>query len=119
MPGDGGLGLGPDPGVFARAALGSCLAMGYVMWAAQLGVPLRGVEMVVEADYDARGMLGVDDSISPGWSAVRYTVAIDSSAPQDVIEKVVNQADKYSSLLDAFQRPLSVTRKLVLTKAEA
>jgi hypothetical protein len=25
MPGDGGAGLGPDPGVFGRAALGSCL----------------------------------------------------------------------------------------------
>ena len=30
MPGDGGAGLGPDPGVLGRAGLGSCLAMGYV-----------------------------------------------------------------------------------------
>ena len=36
MPGDGGAGLGPDPGVYGRAALASCLAIGYVMWASRL-----------------------------------------------------------------------------------
>src|SRR5262245_25752913 len=44
MPGDGGDGLGPDPGVFARMGLGSCLAMGYVGWAAMLDVPIGSVE---------------------------------------------------------------------------
>src|SRR3972149_10763729 len=43
-PGDGGDGLGPDPGVFGRAALGSCLAMGYAIWASQLDVTLASVE---------------------------------------------------------------------------
>src|SRR3970282_842735 len=56
MPGDGGAGLGPDPGVLVRAGLGSCLAMGYVQWAALLDIPLDSVEVVVEADYDAGGM---------------------------------------------------------------
>ena len=50
MPGDGGDGLGPDPGVLARASLGSCLAMGYVIWAALLEVPLESVEVQVDAE---------------------------------------------------------------------
>src|SRR4051812_20613639 len=80
MPDDGGAGLGPDPGVFGRAALGSCLAMGYVFWAARLDVDIDSVEVDVEADYDARGMLGVDDGVRPGWGAMRYTVRIASSS---------------------------------------
>ena len=32
----GGTGLAPTPGVFGRAALGSCLAVGYMMHAAKL-----------------------------------------------------------------------------------
>jgi len=112
MPGDGGSGLGPDPGVYGRAALGSCLAMGYVMWAAHLNVPIEDVEVTVEADYDARGMLGLDDSVSPGWSAVRYKVAITSPDSYERVRDLVETADRYSSILDCLTRPLNVTREL-------
>jgi uncharacterized OsmC-like protein len=112
MPGDGGSGLGPDPGVYGRAALGSCLAMGYVMWAAHFDVPLDSVEVVVETDYDARGMLGVDDAVSPGWPAVRYRVSITSRAEHARVMEVIETADRYSSILDCFKRPLDVRREV-------
>src|SRR3990172_11191230 len=79
---DGGNGEGPDPGVYGRAALGTCVAMGYALWAAQLGVPVDGIEVDVHADYNAVGMYGVDDSVAPGWGAMRYIVRIESSAPE-------------------------------------
>jgi uncharacterized OsmC-like protein len=116
MPGDGGAGLGPDPGVYGRAALASCLAVGYVMWAARLDVPLNSVEVVVEADYDARGIYAVDETITPGWPAVRYTVRIESSAPEARVKEVIETADRYSSILDAFKRPLDVRREVELTQ---
>ena len=114
MPGDGGAGLGPDPGVFGRAALGSCLAMGYVMWAAHLDLPVERVEVVVEADYDARGMLGLDDSVTAGWTGLRYRVEIKSSAPEDKLREMVEYADRYSSILDFYRRPHEITRELVI-----
>ena len=40
---DGGEGTAPDAGVLVRAALGACLAQGYMMWAARLDVPLTHV----------------------------------------------------------------------------
>ena len=46
----GGCEQGPTPGMFARGALGSCLAMCYVMWAAKLQVPITHIEVEVEAD---------------------------------------------------------------------
>jgi uncharacterized OsmC-like protein len=112
MPGDGGAGLGPDPGVFGRAALGSCLAMGYAMWAAKLDIPVDSVEVVVEADYDARGMYGVDDSVSPGWTAVRYTAHISSPAGEEKVRELVEFADRHSPLLDDFRRAIPVTGEL-------
>jgi len=115
MPGDGGAGLGPDPGVFARAAFGSCLAMGYVFWAAHLDVPLRGVAVTVETDYDARGILGVDDAVPPGWSAVRYKVELQSDAPEARLREMVEIADRHSSILDCLRRPLAVTREVVVS----
>ena len=39
----GGLNNGPNPGVYGRAALGSCLAIGYGMWAARLDIAVRSL----------------------------------------------------------------------------
>ena len=46
----GGTAQGPDPGFIVRSALGTCFAMGYVIWAAHLGVPVSNVEVDIEAE---------------------------------------------------------------------
>jgi len=109
MPGDGGAGLGPDPGVLTRAGLGSCLAIGYVMWASVLDIPLDAVEVTVESDYDALGMYGIDDSVPPGWPAVRYTASISSPAPEEKVRELVEYADRHSSVLDIIRRAVPVS----------
>ena len=117
MPGDGGAGEGPDPGVLVRAGLGSCLAMGYVQWAARLEIPLDSVEVVVEADYDARGMFGVDESVPAGWTAVRYTTTISSPAPPERVRELVETADRHSPVLDDVRRALPVKGELRIQTA--
>lgn len=112
MPGDGGAGEGPDPGVLVRAGLGSCLAMGYVQWAARLEIPIDSVEVTVEADYDARGMFGVDESVPAGWTGVRYTATISSPAPPERVRELVETADRYSPILDDVRRALPVKSEL-------
>ncbi len=109
---DGGNGEGPDPGVYGRAALGSCLAMGYALWAAKLGVPLTSVEVEVHADYDARGMFGIDSSVPAGWTGVRYIVTVESTAPEADVRRLLDYADSVSPLLDDFARALPVEREL-------
>lgn len=113
--GDGGAGLGPDPGVFGRAALGTCLAMGYMQWAAVMEVPIDSLEVVVEADYNAAAMFAVDDSSPPGWSAIRYSVDISSSAPEERVRELVDHTDRYSPLLHDFAKPVPITRTLHIT----
>ena len=112
---DGGNGEGPDPGVFGRAALGSCLAMGYAQWAAVLGVPFDKIEVEVHADYDASAMFGLDRSKPPGWGAMRYIVRVESSAPEAEVMRVIEHADTLSPLLDDFARALPVSRELHIT----
>jgi hypothetical protein len=79
------------------------------MWGRYFDVPLDSVEVVVEADYDARGILGLDDSVTPGWQSMRYVVNISSPAPEEDVRQMVEHADKHSSLLDAFTRAVPVT----------
>jgi uncharacterized OsmC-like protein len=110
----GGTDAGPNPGVLGRAALGSCLAIGYAMWAARLGVAIDALDVQVEADYDSRGELGVDDAVPPGYTQVRYIVSISSPASAEEVRALVDTADKYSPYLDVFTRAHDVRRELIL-----
>ena len=110
----GGTDTGPSPGGLGRAALGSCLAMGIVMWSAKLDVPLAAVEVRVETESDASGLYGVGD-LPAGWLAVRYTVTVESEAPEADVLRAVETAEAHSPLLDSFRRPLNVTRAVTIT----
>lgn len=96
----GGTNEGPNPGVLGRAALGSCLAMGYAMWAARLGVPIDCLEIEVQADYDVRGELGVADAVRPGYSGIRCIVTVSSPASTADVHRWLDTADRYSSWRD-------------------
>jgi uncharacterized OsmC-like protein len=108
----GGTGAGPNPGVIGRGALGSCLALGYAMWAARLGVRIDALEVEVEADYDSRGELGVADDVPPGYTQVRYLVTVASPASEEDVRRVIDTADRYSPYRDVFARAHDVRRQL-------
>lgn len=116
-PASGGAGGAPGPGTLGRGALGSCLALGYGMWAARLGVPLESVEVDVEADYDSRGELGLSDDVPPGYVQVRCIVRIASRAPEEDVRRVVETADRYSPYRDVFTRANDVRRELTIVAA--
>lgn len=115
----GGDGSAPNPGVLGRAALGSCLAIGYAMWAARLDVPLSSLTVEIEADYDVRGELGVAADVRPGYSTIRYIVTIESDAPDDEVMRVLDTADRHSSWLDNLAHPVEVRREVRLGASKA
>jgi uncharacterized OsmC-like protein len=113
----GGTGAGPNPGVLGRGALGTCLALGYAMWAARLNVPLDALTVEVEADFDSRGELGVSDEVPPGYIQVRYIVSVESRAAEADVLRVLDTADRYSPFRDVFARAHDVRREVRLVQA--
>ena len=108
----GGDNAGPNPGVYGRTALGSCLVIGYAMWAARMGIPLRALEVEVQADYDVRGELGVAEEVRPGYQGMRYIVNIESDAPEEDVMRMLDVAEKHSSYLDDFANSVPVRREV-------
>jgi uncharacterized OsmC-like protein len=108
----GGDNAGPNPGVYGRTALGSCLAIGYAMWAARTNVPLESLEVEVQADYDVGGELGIDPDARPGYQAMRYIVTVESSASEEAVTHMLDLADRHSSYLDDFANPVPVERSV-------
>jgi uncharacterized OsmC-like protein len=111
-PASGGNNAGPSPGTLGRGALGSCLAIGYAMWAARLEVPIEGLTIEIEADYDVRGELGISDDVPPGYTEVRYIVTVTSGANEADIRRVLDTADKYRPYRDVFARANEMRREL-------
>jgi len=108
----GGQNNGPNPGVYGRAALGSCLAIGYGMWAARLEIPIRSLTVEVRAKYDVRGELGVDASVRPGYGDIVYVVTVDTDATEADVHRWLDMADRHSSWLDDLRNPVPVSREL-------
>lgn len=114
---EGGNDAGPGPSVLERAALGSCLAIGYAKYAALGDVPIDSLEVEVEADVDARGAFGLD-GVDPGYKALRYRVIIESSASKEKIREVIEKADANSPVLNNFIHPNSVEREVEIVTGD-
>jgi uncharacterized OsmC-like protein len=109
----GGNNLAPTPGVYGRAALGSCLAIGYMMKAAELDIEIRHLEVEVQADFDDGALLGTaENEIPPGYMEVRYLIHIESDAPEEKIMAMVNASDAHSPYLDIFSRAQKCIREV-------
>ena len=95
-PAMGGAASGTNPGWFLRAALASCTTTAIAMRAAKLGIKLDALELTVESESDARGLLGLDEKISAGLSAIRCKVKIRGDASREALRELVEWGDAHS-----------------------
>jgi uncharacterized OsmC-like protein len=108
----GGSNQGPTPGVHGRAALASCLAIGYAINLARAGIAVRGIEVQVEADGDYRGLAGFAD-VNPGYSQVRHTLYLDCDAAPEQLQPVIDEARRSSPYLHVFSDPQPLVGRVV------
>ncbi len=114
MPVDaGGSAQGPTPGMHGRAALASCLAIGYAMYLARAGIVVRDLEVEVQADIDYRGLFGFED-VKPGYSAVRHTLFLDCDATPEALAPLLEQAQRHSPYLAIFGEPMALAGRVEL-----
>jgi uncharacterized OsmC-like protein len=94
-PAMGGAATGPNPGWFLRAALASCTTTAIAMRAAKLGIRLEQLELTVESESDARGLLGMGD-VSAALGPVRTKVKIRGDAPPQALRELAQWGDAHS-----------------------
>ena len=117
--GVGGRGAGPTPGMLGRAALGSCLTMGYQLRASRLGVELTSLTVTIDADSDDGAMISLDSEARPGYSEVRYHVEILSPASDALIQRVLDEGDLLSPYRDVFSEGTTLKRTTSIQRAES
>ncbi len=117
-PSIGGGGAGPTPGALVRSALTSCIAIGVKLWAARADIKIDYVDVQLEADVDARGEMGVDDKIAPGFLDTRLTICVRTNAPREDIEDVIARSLKYSPLFDIYSNEQKIHMNLEIANAD-
>ena len=111
-PALGGADAAANPVQYALASLGSCQAITYRFWAAQLDLELESLSVRVEGDLDLRGFFGVDDTVRPGFTAVRVEVSVTGPDAPERYDELAAAVDQHCPVLDLFQNPVPVTRAI-------
>jgi uncharacterized OsmC-like protein len=109
-PALGGADVAANPVQYALASLGSCQAITYRFWAEQLGISFDSLSVRVEGDLDVRGFFGFDDTVRPGFSAVRVHVAVSGPESAERYQQLAAAVDEHCPVLDLFKNPVQVTR---------
>jgi uncharacterized OsmC-like protein len=96
-PALGGTGSHPNPGWYFRAAMAACCSTVIAAEASRRGIDLTSLAVTIEAEGDTRGMLGTDDAISAGHSALRTNVQISAkNASRQQLDDLVAWAAAHS-----------------------
>ena len=113
-PALGGGGSAPNPVEYALASLGSCQAITYRFWAEHLGISFDKLTVTVEGDLDIRRFFGFDDSVRPGFSAVRVQVGITGPETPERYRQLAAAVDEHCPVLDLFRNPVPVDRTITV-----
>ena len=89
-PPQGGGGTRPGPVQYCLFGLASCFAATYASNAAMMGVELRKLRVVAEADVNFSRTFGLSDE--PIIEGVRVTVDVESDAPDEELHRVEEMA---------------------------
>jgi len=98
----------PTPVELVLSGLASCLTAGIAAVAQHRGIQLHSVKATLEGDMDIQGILGVDDDVRNGFSAIRVHFDVVADASDDDIKAVVAQSQKRSAVFDVITNPTNV-----------
>jgi putative redox protein len=106
-----------SPVEYALGALISCQVVVYRLYAQALGIQVDDIDIQAEGDLDARRLFGIDESVRPGFGAVRLAITISGPETDERYQELRSVVDAHCPVLDLFANPTPVSVKV--TKGEA
>jgi uncharacterized OsmC-like protein len=105
--------LAPNAVEFVLHALASCLAVGFVLRAAPLGIEIEALELFIEGDIDLNNFFGISEEARPGLQNVSVRCAVGADAPREEIEALCKEVVKRSAVMDVVQNPVPVSIEMM------
>jgi uncharacterized OsmC-like protein len=110
-PAVGGVGDVPCSGDLLLGALAACQEVTLRMVAANHGLELAAVDVVVEGDWDPRGTLAMGRAFPVGLTAIRCTTTVRfaEEVDDDRAARLLRSAERYCVVLDTLRGGVDVT----------
>ena len=105
----GGSGMQVCSGDMLLQALVACAGVTLSAVATSLEIPLDDATLRAEGDLDFRGTLGVSKEAPVGFQAVRLYVELDTTAPPEKVEKLLELTQRYCVVLQTLRSAVEVT----------
>ncbi len=104
----------PNASEYVLHALAACLTGTIVFHAAARGIALEGLEATIQGDLDAQGVLGLNDSVRPGYEQIRVTIKVTGDFDDNQLAELASLT-RYSPVRDIVTNPVPVA--IDLTRA--
>jgi uncharacterized OsmC-like protein len=97
------------------AALGHCIASGFAIYGAHMGIPIESLTVEIEGDIDLQGMLGLPEpgKVRPGYQEIRAKYYVKSKAPREQLEKLAKMSEDLSPTRDSL-RAVKFSSQLII-----
>ncbi len=105
----GGDGLQVCSGDMLLQSLVACAGVTLAAVATALEIPIAGGTLRAEGDLDFRGTLGVSREAPVGFQAIRLFIDLDTTAPPEMIAKLLELTERYCVVLQTLRAPIEVT----------
>lgn len=99
---------GANPVEFLLHALAGCVTTTFVLHAAARGIRIRELSTELEGDIDLHGLLGLDDSVPPGYEEIRIRMHVKADCSDAELEDLLAYAQQHSPVCNTICRPVPV-----------
>lgn len=110
---------GANPVEFLLHALAGCVTTTFAIHATARGIKIESISTEVEGDMDLQGLLGLDESVSPGYEQIRMKMDIKADCSDGALDELLAYVRKHSPVCETVCRPVPVMLERVAAKSNA
>lgn len=93
---------------FLLHALAGCLTTTFVLHAMARGVRIQELSTELEGDLDVRGLLALDDEVSPGYEQIRIRMHVEADCSSDQLDELLAVTQRHSPVCNTICHPVPV-----------
>ena len=100
---------GANPVEFLLHALAGCVTTTLILHAAARGIKIQELSTSLEGNIDLHGLLGLDESVSPGYEQIRIKMNVKADCSDDELDKLLAFTKEHSPVCQSVCRPVPVS----------